>query len=84
MINVSLETRIIVLDLNINGSESDVGLAMCRYRDALTKNLPSSASNGPAGVDSIQRWICRHRARDSLYYRKPMTWHSILNSGFDA
>lgn len=37
MINVSLETRLIVLDLNINGSESDVGLAMCRYRDALTK-----------------------------------------------
>jgi hypothetical protein len=37
MINVSLETRITVLDLNINGSEAEVGLAMCRYRDALTK-----------------------------------------------
>ena len=37
MINVSLESRITVLDLNNNGSEADVGLAMCRYRDALTK-----------------------------------------------
>jgi hypothetical protein len=37
MINVSIETRLTVLDLNINGSEADVGLAMCRYRDALTK-----------------------------------------------
>tara|TARA_R100001594_G_scaffold25875_3_gene50416 strand:+ start:2141 stop:2683 length:543 start_codon:yes stop_codon:yes gene_type:complete len=37
MINLSLETRLTVLDLNVNGSESEVGLAMCRYRDALTK-----------------------------------------------
>ena len=37
MISLSLETRLTVLDLNVNGSEADVGLAMCRYRDALTK-----------------------------------------------
>ena len=37
MINLSVEMRLTVLDLNVNGSESAVGLAMCRYRAALTK-----------------------------------------------
>jgi hypothetical protein len=37
MINLSLETQLTVLDLNVSGTEAEVGLAMCRYRDALTK-----------------------------------------------
>lgn len=37
MINLSIEMRLTVLDLNVDGGESEVGLAMCRYRDALTK-----------------------------------------------
>ena len=36
MINLSVETRLTVLDMNVGGTESAVGLAMCRYRDALT------------------------------------------------
>lgn len=49
MINVSLECRITVLDLNINGSEADVGLAMCRYRDALTKIFLRRLPRGKQG-----------------------------------
>ena len=37
MINVFLEARLTVLDLNVNGSASEVGLAVSRYRDALVK-----------------------------------------------
>tara|TARA_R110002074_G_scaffold58823_4_gene143724 strand:- start:995 stop:1537 length:543 start_codon:yes stop_codon:yes gene_type:complete len=37
MINLSAELRLTVLDMNVGGSEAAVGLAMCRYRDALTK-----------------------------------------------
>ena len=37
MINLSLELRLTVLDMNVDGGATEVGLAMCRYRDALTK-----------------------------------------------
>jgi len=37
MINLSIEIRLTVLDLNVDGGASAVGLAMCRYRDAMTK-----------------------------------------------
>jgi len=37
MINLSIDLRLTVLDLNVDGGEGEMGLAMCRYRDALTK-----------------------------------------------
>ena len=37
MINLSIELRLTVLDQNVYGGAEAVGLAMCRYRDALTK-----------------------------------------------
>lgn len=49
MINVSIEMRLTVLDLNIGGSESAVGLAMCRYRDALMKIFLRRLPNGKQG-----------------------------------
>lgn len=37
MINLSIDLRLTVLDLNVDGGAGEVGIAMCRYRDALTK-----------------------------------------------
>ena len=49
MINVSIEMRLTVLDLNVEGAESEVGLAMCRYRDALTKIFLRRTPRGKQG-----------------------------------
>lgn len=49
MINLSLETRLTVLDLNVDGAEADVGLAVCRYRDALTKIFLRRTPTGKQG-----------------------------------
>lgn len=37
MVDYSIDLRLTVLDANIAGSEVQVGQAMCRYRDAITK-----------------------------------------------
>lgn len=37
MVDYSIECRLTVLDADIAGSEVQVGQAMCRYRDAITK-----------------------------------------------
>lgn len=49
MINLSVETRLTVLDMNVGGTESAVGLAMCRYRDALTKIFLRRTPTGKQG-----------------------------------
>jgi len=49
MINVDIEIRITVLDLNVDGGASEVGLAMCRYRDAMTKMFIRRTPTGKQG-----------------------------------
>jgi len=49
MIDVDIDIHITVLDMNVDGAAEDVGLAMCRYRDAMTKIFLRRLPNGKQG-----------------------------------